>query len=265
MTNAPDKKSLIDLLQLVGELSEIGHTNVAESFEHLHRRMGRLFHSDFSHLIVHLVEPDLTYDPPSLLSPRIRTAMIRTMGTDADRRTRLGNDWAQSTPNPLDDPVVLENARQFGTHRTLTRSPMVDFDADIWRASAVPALFDAIGMHSRVVTTVPVDGRVEFSFGFDRPRGEDPFSERDRQLLHLLFASIHPLLRSFCQSKGYLPDQTELTPREQDVLEFLLGPHSEKEIADILGLSTSWLHEVVISIYRKFNVRSRPELMSKWL
>ena len=49
------------------------------------------------------------------------------------------------------------------------------------------------------------------------------------------------------------------------MLRYLLGPLSEKEIAHELDLSTGWLHQVVVSIYRKLNVRSRPELMSIWL
>ncbi len=263
MIDKLDKSLLIELVRLQGELGEIGHTNAEEAFAHLHRRLGQVLHSDHSFLLIHLVDSPGSVEEPELISSRARTALIEAYGTDAEQRTRIGADWAASTPNVLDDPLVLRTSRGIGTHRTLT--PREEVDEHTWRRSAVRSLMDETGMASRLLTTYPLDGSVEFTFGFDRPDGEGSFDEEHRHLLHAIFAHLSPLMRSFCQRRGFLPDQTALTPRERDVLEHLLGPWSEKEIADILGLSTSWLHEVVITIYRKFNVRSRAELMSKWL
>jgi DNA-binding CsgD family transcriptional regulator len=263
MTDQLDRATLLDLLQLRGELSEIGHTRVDAALEHLHRQLGRLLHTDYSLLLVHSFSPELADERPETISPGIETTLIESRGTDAAQRTRTGIDWATSTPDVFDDPIVRMTAQGIGTRRTFRQ--VEDVDCLRWRSSALPDLLDATGMRSRILTMLPIDGRVEVTFGFDRPRSETPFTERDRQLLDLAFAHLTPLLRSFCQRRGLLPDQTSLTPRERDVLEFLLGPLSEKEIAHELGLSTSWLHEVVISIYRKFNVRSRAELMSQWL
>ncbi|QDG51827.1 helix-turn-helix transcriptional regulator [Persicimonas caeni] len=263
MTDQLDRSTLLGLLKLRGELSEIGHTRVDVALEHLHQQLGRLLHTDYSLLIVHSFSPQLADEQPETLSPSIETTLLEAYGTDATQRTRIGRDWSESTPDVYDDPIVRMTAEGLGTRRTFRQ--VEDASCHRWRNSAVPDLWYATGMRSRLLTMVPIDESVEVTFGLDRPRSERPFTERDRQFLDLAFAHLTPLLRSFCQRRGLLPDQTSLTPRERDVLEFLLGPLSEKEIAHELGLSTSWLHEVVISIYRKFNVRSRAELMSQWL
>lgn len=263
MTDRLDRPTVLDLLELHGELGEIGHNNLEESFEHLHAELGRMLHSDHSFLMVHAISGDPSPKPSAEASPQIETAFTTSMGTDADRRTRVGIDWTMSIPDVYADPIVQQAARGLGTPRTLIQ--IEDVECAQWRASAVPDLMAESGMCSRMLTQRPIDDQLEVTFGFDRPNSEAPFTERDRQLLDIALRHLNPLLRSFCQRRGFLPDHSELTPRERDVLEFLLGPLSEKEIAHELGLSTSWLHEVVISIYRKYNVRSRAELMSQWL
>ena len=45
----------------------------------------------------------------------------------------------------------------------------------------------------------------------------------------------------------------------------LLTDWSEKNIADDLGQKLDTTHKHVVSIYRKFNVKSRAGLMSLWL
>jgi DNA-binding NarL/FixJ family response regulator len=57
-------------------------------------------------------------------------------------------------------------------------------------------------------------------------------------------------------------DAILLPPRLRHTLSALLQGGSEKEIAATLGISRHTVHEYVQEIYRRMNVRSRPELMA---
>jgi hypothetical protein len=54
-----------------------------------------------------------------------------------------------------------------------------------------------------------------------------------------------------------------LPPRLADTLQGLLAGRSEKEIASDLSLSPHTVHDYVKSLYRRFGVQSRAELMAK--
>jgi DNA-binding CsgD family transcriptional regulator len=56
-----------------------------------------------------------------------------------------------------------------------------------------------------------------------------------------------------------------LTHRQRQVLSLLLGGASEKEIAARLGISQNTGHSHVKTIYRRFRVSSRAQLMAQWL
>lgn len=60
-------------------------------------------------------------------------------------------------------------------------------------------------------------------------------------------------------SSGRLP----LTPREHEVMEFLLRRFSNKEIADILGISERTVKYHVTNILNKLQLTSRAELLAK--
>ena len=54
-----------------------------------------------------------------------------------------------------------------------------------------------------------------------------------------------------------------LAPRLDETLRALMTGASEKQIADDLGVSKHTLHQYVKTLYRRFSVSSRPELMAK--
>ena len=53
--------------------------------------------------------------------------------------------------------------------------------------------------------------------------------------------------------------------RERQVLQALQFGKSEKEVAIQLGLSQHTIHVYTKSLYKKFGVCSRPELLSLWI
>jgi DNA-binding CsgD family transcriptional regulator len=56
-----------------------------------------------------------------------------------------------------------------------------------------------------------------------------------------------------------------LSPRERQVMMFLIDGNSRKEIAAKMGLSPHTLTDYLKEIYRKFEVRSRAELLAKFI
>jgi DNA-binding NarL/FixJ family response regulator len=63
------------------------------------------------------------------------------------------------------------------------------------------------------------------------------------------------------------PDERakELSPRLRETLQCLLDGNSEKAIATRLRLSPHTVHGYVKLIYRHFQVKSRAQLLSRWV
>ena len=82
-------------------------------------------------------------------------------------------------------------------------------------------------------------------------------------LVHLFHEAVEWLYREIIAAEGVR--NISLSPREEEVLRLLLKRSSEKQIALHLGLRRPTIHEYVISLYRKFDVHSRAELLAKVL
>ena len=60
-------------------------------------------------------------------------------------------------------------------------------------------------------------------------------------------------------------NDSQLSPRLQETLHFLLTGKSEKQIATELGLSKHTVHSYVKALYKHFGVTSRAELLARWV
>jgi DNA-binding CsgD family transcriptional regulator len=56
-----------------------------------------------------------------------------------------------------------------------------------------------------------------------------------------------------------------LSPRQRQTLELLLIGHAEKQIAAQLSISRHTVHVYVKSLYKRFDVNSRGELLARWV
>jgi DNA-binding NarL/FixJ family response regulator len=73
------------------------------------------------------------------------------------------------------------------------------------------------------------------------------------------------VVQSFLK-KGPSPEPTEnLSPREQEVLDYLAQGFLYKEIAEKIGISYETVHTYVRRIYEKLQVRTRTEAVAKFL
>lgn len=111
----------------------------------------------------------------------------------------------------------------------------------------------------------PVDGgTLTEGIGLHRTWGDRPFTEEDRELLHLLNLEGPRLFRA---RKLAILDQVgrSLPRRQVQTLERLCRGASKKEIALELGLSLNTVNTYVKALYRFFGVTTRAELLVRCL
>jgi DNA-binding CsgD family transcriptional regulator len=67
------------------------------------------------------------------------------------------------------------------------------------------------------------------------------------------------------EGKPVSPSGPPLSRRQQETLELLLAGNAEKQIAATLSISRHTVHIYVKTLYKRFGVNSRPELLAKWV
>jgi DNA-binding NarL/FixJ family response regulator len=73
------------------------------------------------------------------------------------------------------------------------------------------------------------------------------------------------VVKSFKRAGGGPDDGKQLSPRERDVLDYLVQGYSYKEVADQMGISYSTVHTHIEHIYHKLHVQSRAQAVAKYL
>ncbi len=158
------------------------------------------------------------------------------------------------------DPSFLLPLKGVGTYRTYSfrrELPAEWFETPFYKAN-----YGAIGTHDAVFVAFPLNGEAESHFGF---YSRQTFTDDEIARLSYALRGIKWFHRHLMLSHGLLTASSPLTPSERKVLQVLLTDATEKRIADELGMAASTVHQYVVSIYRKFGVRSRAGLMSLWL
>jgi DNA-binding CsgD family transcriptional regulator len=100
---------------------------------------------------------------------------------------------------------------------------------------------------------------------FYRRLGRPAFGERERKLVDISFHQtcwLHPQNGASAAAKDALMN---LSPRERQVLLLLLKGDSRKQVAKKLTLSEHTVADYLKVIYRKLDVCSRAELLTKYL
>lgn len=160
-------------------------------------------------------------------------------------------------------PSIALSLRDTGRFRAFR--PRVEMGAEAWQACEVRSDLAALGMHDRVIGACPVRDDVEVYLGFDRAVSQPLFEAHDEATLRATVEAVQRTCRWLALSFGVLPQRATLSPREREVLGRLLTGASEKAIAAELDLTDGSVHQVVVRLFRKLGVSSRPELMALWL
>lgn len=116
-----------------------------------------------------------------------------------------------------------------------------------------------IGIDHVVAVPMFVDRRLLVSFVLNRSKRD--FSDRERALLDLVRRPLGALYRSLLalerprENGGF--DTLPVTPREREVLTWVAAGKTDRQIADILGMSPRTAQKHLQRIYEKLGVETR--------
>jgi len=73
------------------------------------------------------------------------------------------------------------------------------------------------------------------------------------------------VVRSFKRATPTTPETESLSPRETEVLDYLVKGYSYKEVAEVMSISYGTVHTHIERIYRKLHVQSRAQAVARYL
>jgi DNA-binding CsgD family transcriptional regulator len=160
------------------------------------------------------------------------------------------------------DESTTAHARLAGAYRARRLRDLVSpgwFESETYTSGYVGR-----GIYDALVVGVPVNAFAEGYYGFHR-KTRDPFTVAQRDIALYAMRGLTWFHRHIMLSHGLMVAGTLLSPAERRVLALLLTDHSEKKIADQLGLPPATVHAYVTGVFRKFNVSGRAGLTALWL
>lgn len=109
-----------------------------------------------------------------------------------------------------------------------------------------------------------------------RPKGEQPFHDREIETMRLIHRGLNGWCRFLVDHDGPTLSRAgepvvatatppQLSPRLRQLLEFFIEGKSEKQAAEEMGLSRHTVHMHAKRLYRAMQVKTRAELVSKAL
>jgi DNA-binding CsgD family transcriptional regulator len=165
------------------------------------------------------------------------------------------------------DPVIKRFARPLRSLMTKSDDEVVPSRVR-HRCEFFSEYFRPLGLDDRIMSFCRVtrEGSVSRWNGIslERALGDQPFTVRDRQLVHFVHCELKPLmgtrLATFDDRQA-----RPLSPRLRKVLDLLMLGRSEKQIACECKLAQSSVHKYITMVYRRFGVSGRAELMALFL
>lgn len=192
-----------------------------------------------------------------------RAGPVMQFGANIEQRKVAMENLLLADEAYKQDKQAHELASSAGVPRAVLRSDIVSESA---RFEGITGEYmKAVGVTDRCVAGIPINEDREFYFGFDRMKGDRNFDVDERDIALGMLPALIPLARRFAMTFSRTPAHPNLTPRERDTLHAMLTGRSEKEAAGELGVTARTFHQYVVAVYRKFGVRSRPELMSLFI
>jgi DNA-binding NarL/FixJ family response regulator len=147
---------------------------------------------------------------------------------------------------------------------TLTRDEI--WGRGAWyRSRTYREVHGACGLDDYILSMHRVPGtELTVSVWVHRAVGDAGFGEGDRAGVELLHGRVAGLVgRALASARE--ATAAEVRGRRREVLGAVLEGLSEKEIGGKLGIGVATVHEHVLGLYRHFGVRTRAELMARWV
>jgi DNA-binding CsgD family transcriptional regulator len=165
--------------------------------------------------------------------------------------------------NPLMNEYIVRMPAAIGA--CLGRTDMIR-DQDWYPSHYYQALHRTLGADATLVCFQPVSGAADTytELYLARATGQRDFSGRDRAIVREAFAVLAPLVGGPL-ARFSDPAPNELAPRVRQVLRCLLEGDSDKQIASRLNLAPFTVNQYTKVIHRHFAVKSRAELLARWI
>ena len=182
--------------------------------------------------------------------------------SDDDQRALYFQNHGHPQYRELFDAPMREYAQRV-THFTVSRRQFISDDqwyaSDLYNQFRLPAGVDDF------VYSIHLLGEGKISnMAFYRTCDTEPFSDRDRFIIHLVSSEVRWLHETGNDTPAadYVAG---LSQRLSQVLIFLLSGDSKKQIAAKLRVSFHTVDDYIKQLHRRFEVSSRGELLAKFL
>jgi DNA-binding CsgD family transcriptional regulator len=166
-------------------------------------------------------------------------------------------------------PLVREHGRNPGavTKRINDLLPAADFQ----RTPLYNEYYRPIRIDHAMAVPIHVDRNLLVSFVFNRSKRD--FSDRDRACLDLIrphLGNFFRLTRAIDSARTAPSTRSTaadppLTAREREVLHWLAGGKTDRDIGEILGISPRTVHKHLQRIYEKLGVETRTAAVMRML
>lgn len=159
--------------------------------------------------------------------------------------------------DPLSQELV-RNSRRPWAARLWDRA-----DPETIRAFLRNPVPHALGLKDRLYATTPLGPEAFTVVCLDRTQKMRRYLERDVEVLLGLMQMLEPCLQRLAEHHGVFAGRERLSPREVEVYRLLRDGLTEKELAQVTGLSVHTAHDLVREILRKLGMSGRVALM-RW-
>ncbi|MEM1165698.1 MAG: LuxR C-terminal-related transcriptional regulator [Planctomycetota bacterium] len=178
--------------------------------------------------------------------------------------------WAhQASQDPEFPPPEYEKIypiQKAGVHETRTLQQLIP--PDEWFASEHAKRYrKPLDMGYFVYSLLPIQAhRVSSAIGMHRRWSRDePFTERDRRLLHIVASEVKWLHYAAIPGVDVEKEVETLSPRLRSVLGLLVDGMRKDSIAQHLGLSEHTVADYIKVLYKHYGVQSHVELMRRFM
>lgn len=158
--------------------------------------------------------------------------------------------------------AIIANMGTFQVHRM--RDGWIPF-REFSRSEHYQVHYTSLGITARMWISFPLNANAESIFLLDRWGAQPHFSKHNATLAGTILRGIRGFHRRLFLDRGLFIGEKPLSPTFRRIVQKLLTGLSEKEIALSMNQGPTTTHKYVKTIYERFGVHGRAELMALWL
>lgn len=190
--------------------------------------------------------------------------MVFPEGVQVDMEETRAKFYSKARKEGGLGPGILVAMNAVGSTRAHLIEEAIAFEE--WKKHWEYTLLLKQGVSDRMSGAYYLSNTSESHVWVDRGIGKPRFNLDEKDELVRIMNRFPKLHRWLMLERGLLePASRPLSPREKDVLQLLLSPLSEVEIAEKLKLAKGTVHNYIIGIYKTFGVSGRYQLLQLWL